>query len=86
VEINTLTFTPCWWWKAIHPVVYTLLVDSGKENILTTILLVLEKCVKLLANAGKKNSPASTFSQYSSESVRHRYSGVRVSPVPLVSD
>jgi hypothetical protein len=25
-KLYTLTVTPCWWWKGIHPHVYTLLV------------------------------------------------------------
>jgi hypothetical protein len=45
----TLTFTPCWGGKGYTPKsTHTLTVDSGKENILTSILLMVEQYILVL--------------------------------------
>ncbi len=75
----TLTFTPCWWWKGIHPHVHTLLLVE------TYLYNLRSKCWNS-RNAGNKLDRHRHFHRYSSESVRCLYSGIRVTPLPLVTD
>jgi hypothetical protein len=87
-------------WKWIQPHVHTMLVmerdtpcclhpaggfwerkhSHDHTACVGKVCKIISKCRR------KKIVLHRHFHQYSSESVRHRYSGVRVSPVPLVSD